>query len=187
MSLLIGVTGAAHSGKDSVARYLQEHHGFFQYAFATPIKTAARVLVPPRCRDWMDSEEKKNDKLPGLKVSAREIYQLLGTEFGRDMIADDIWLQHFDAIWWDISHNSDFSGLVISDVRFENEAKHLRSLGGKIIRVTREGLDLSDDFRRHASEAGFDSGLVDVVIANPDTATWEISVQAQVDDFVLKL
>jgi len=41
MNILIGVAGKPRSGKDSIGVHLEEHHGFFRYAFADYLKWIA--------------------------------------------------------------------------------------------------------------------------------------------------
>ena len=58
--------------------------------------------------------------------------------------------------------------VVFDDVRFENEARLIRELGGMIVHLRRPGL-VDDD---HASECGIGIADNDVVIANDgDVAT----------------
>lgn len=42
--MIIGLGGAAGSGKDSAAHYLVERHGFEQVAFAEPLKAGCEAL-----------------------------------------------------------------------------------------------------------------------------------------------
>ena len=41
---LIGLTGKARSGKDTVANYLFNQHGYTRIAFADPVKLAAQQV-----------------------------------------------------------------------------------------------------------------------------------------------
>lgn len=59
-------------------------------------------------------------------ISPRKAYQLFGTEFGRNMLSDSVWV--------DIAPKND---VVITDCRFPNEADWVKKNGGKLIRVNR--------------------------------------------------
>lgn len=59
-------------------------------------------------------------------ISPRKAYQLFGTEFGRNMLSDSVWV--------DIAPKKN---VVITDCRFPNEAAWVRKNNGKLIRVNR--------------------------------------------------
>ena len=75
--------------------------------------------------------------------SSRYIQQTLGTEWGRDMITNDLWLNLFE------ENCRNVDKIVCDDLRFPNEYDKLISMGFEIIQITRPGLDLTDE---HASE-----------------------------------
>lgn len=154
---LIGVTGKAGSGKDTVAEYLVREYGFERYGFADPIKQglcAAFGLMP---FDFADRARKEQpiERLGGK--SPRQLAQWFGTEFGRNMICEDIWIRmaqfRYDALV-DMVRNT-FGpapvGMVVSDVRFENEAAWIRKTGGAVWHVVRPVIE---SVAAHVSEAG---------------------------------
>lgn len=98
----------------------------------------------------------------------RRLLQVLGTEVGRQAISDDIWLRTgIDGVRARIDEG--YNTIVVTDVRFDNEARAIRELGGKIIEITRPDLPDED---RHASEAGVSSELIDILLHNDrDLAT----------------
>lgn len=157
---VVAFTGRAGAGKDTAASALIAF-GAERVAFADAIKDglAAMFGVP---RNWFDDREFKERVVPWLGKSPRQLAQLCGTEFGRNMIAEDVWLRV-------ARHRIERSlapVVVIPDVRFENEASLVRSLGGHVIHVTRaDALQVSS----HISEAGVKVAPVDSQIENHGT------------------
>ena len=89
----------------------------------------------------------KENPIPGIGKSLRELYQTLGTDWGRDMIDENIWVRQLE------NRLKYYAGVdvVVSDVRFENEAEFIRLNSGTIIHIQR---DTAEAVRSHTSEAG---------------------------------
>jgi hypothetical protein len=102
--------------------------------------------------------ENKEVIIPAIGKSPRELLQTLGTEWGRNLVNEDLWL-----ILARQKLLSMGPGMVVSDVRFDNEAEWVRKLGGRIIHVKR---DSADRVRQHASEVGVTYEAGDGVILN---------------------
>lgn len=165
--MLIGVCGPAGSGKGSVADALVRRHGFSEIAFAGPLYEAVSAMFGvPVC--LLKDRRHKEAKIDWLGKSPRELLQMLGTEFGRKMIGESVWVEvgmrRADTL-------RRYGGsVVIADVRFDNEAIAIRSAGGAIWRVDREENScLSGASATHESEAGVSAELVDVVLRNDST------------------
>lgn len=126
--MIIGITGKAGSGKDTVGRFIEAQYGFVRRAFATPLKqmlAAIGIHEPPR--------EHKELPLEGWGFSYRRAAQLLGTEWGRKL-HDEIWI---NAMSFEIDKDAMAQQhTVITDVRFENEAAMIRERGGVVVHVT---------------------------------------------------
>lgn len=140
--MIVGIAGPAGSGKDTVADYLVQHHGFTKISWAGPLKAglAAMGFPEPANRD------QKEQPIEGFDFSWREAAQRLGTEFGR-FLDPDIWVKLVGKqLLEDPSRN-----WVISDVRFENEAALIRAQGGRILRLEGRAADLGGA-GGHASE-----------------------------------
>ena len=56
--------------------------------------------------------------------------------------------------------------IVISDVRFDNEARAIREMGGFVIEIIRPGIK---SVKAHSSEGGIDRKLIDKYVANSGT------------------
>ena len=158
MAKLIGITGKAGAGKDTAAQYFVNHKGFGQLAIAAPLKEALIALGLPEPANREDKEA----KVPGFNFTWREAAQRLGTEWGRSL-DPDIWVKmtmlKVERLWavnWDV---------VISDVRFDNEAEAIRAAGGKVLHIYGRAADIGSN-SAHASESGVVYMPGDVAIDN---------------------
>jgi hypothetical protein len=91
--------------------------------------------------------------------------QSLGTEWGRGMVHDEIWIRI--AMEHASQHLTVGRCVVITDVRFDNEAQAIVNAGGEVWRVERPGWRcLADDAATHQSEAGVSDHLITRIIDN---------------------
>ena len=161
---LIGITGKARSGKDSLATHAWSKYGFTRIAFADPVKLAAQQKFGLTAdQTWND--DLKEVVIPHWGLTPRQIFQREGTEAGRNVFGGDIWLRRF-MLTYNMLKNTD--DIIVPDVRFDNESDLLRSLGGIIIEVRRGRAGLSGEAGAHASEAGL-TRAADHVIDNNGT------------------
>lgn len=136
---LIGLTGAAGAGKSTAARALVEI-GWQNVKFASPLKDMAAALFS-HCgvdRHRAIDGDLKDTPLPELGgKSPRYVMQTIGTQWGRDLIAPDFWV--------DIARRKiamlleSGCDVAVDDVRFENEAAAIRALGGRVVAVVGRG------------------------------------------------
>ena len=150
--IIIGITGMAGSGKDTVRAILEAEHAAHGMAFADPMRTMISALFAANGIDtrYMLDREFKEQPIPGLGVSYRQMAQTLGTQWGRDCLDQGIWLRIAEAKIRDLGWQRSAPGAyVISDVRFYNEAEWIRAQGGVIWRVRRKQ---ATPVRTHVSE-----------------------------------
>lgn len=153
--MIIGLTGCARSGKDTVADYLVDRHGFQKQSIAAPLKQICQLLF-----DWTDEQtygEEKDLPLPHTDtgIRPREIMQFIGTELFRERIGErfpelggNVWIDHLVRT----ALRDTSKAWVIPDVRFPNEARRIRDHGGWIVRVeSSRGTRIVDD--AHVSES----------------------------------
>lgn len=161
---LIGLTGPKGSGKSTVAKILNAY-GFKTLAFADPIKQSLSALfgLTSACLDGSLKETPLND-FGG--VTPRYLMQTLGTEWGRNLVDKDIWVQMAKQRL-KFAKDARIEPIVFTDVRFDNEADWIRSEGGVIWHIFRRTNGPQDI---HESEAGLAVNLTrDVVINNNDS------------------
>lgn len=158
---IIGLSGRARSGKTTVAEIL-EKYGFIHMSFAHHIRlfvTQLAVAVDPHFQLERDKNKPMwwaDNKTP------RYMMQTLGTEWGRQQINPELWVQHLMARV-QVPHYA-HRNIVISDVRFDNEAKAVIDAGGIVINVNRESVDAV--LSEHVSEAGISANLISAHLYN---------------------
>ena len=140
--MIIGICGFIGSGKDTAADYLVNFHGFRRESFASSLKDAVssvfgwdRTLLEGRTnqsREWREQSDTWWSERLGRVITPRRVLQEWGTEVIRDGFHDDMWIASLEN---KIRNSRD--NIVITDCRFPNEIKAIRSQGGKIIWVQR--------------------------------------------------
>lgn len=181
---LIGIHGPLNGGKDTVASYLKYkfYDMFKSYAFARPLKEASKILFG-FTDEQIEDRVLKETVDPFWGFTPRKVLQLLGTEFGRMMLRDDVWIKRAEQ---EHQKNLDHGyATIITDVRFENEAKWLRAQpGSMLIYLQVPGLE-KDEKYQHASEAGIELMPDDKLIIN-DKSLGLNNLYKQIDEIFRK-
>lgn len=130
--LLIGLSGKSGSGKSTAADYLTLGYGYQQFAFADALKDAAGVA-------FGFSEEQLDGVLKEVidtrwGVSPRWCMQWLGTEILRSRWPD-IWIRHLRQDILDFLSLNGQKPVVVTDVRFRDEAEALKRWGAVLVRI----------------------------------------------------
>lgn len=173
---IIGITGKARSGKDTIARHMWSNYAFMRIAFADPLKRAAQSAFGLTSHETYN-EELKEVVIARWGLSPRQIFQHVGDLF-KAQYGDDFWVKRW-LIGYDLFKDTD--DIVVPDVRFDNEAEMIRRLGGIIIEV-RRGPGLVGSTGDHISERGL-STLAEIVIENEGTLQ---ELYSQIDSAIEK-
>lgn len=190
---IIGISGKKRAGKDTAAKYLATK-GYEVRAFATPLK-AALLALNPLVEITETDTQNADDSLDfyfghgyfrvadivskvGYEVAkeiaeVRRLLQYLGTEAGRDIHGENLWVGAFNKAW----EEDEFLPAVVSDVRFPNEAEYIRSRGGIVINITKD--TTTDDL--HTSESGLCSEYYNYLVTNNGSLT---ELYNQLDEIV---
>jgi hypothetical protein len=151
---LIGLCGLAGSGKSTAADHLVSKHHFRRLRFASPIKRMIRCLLIEAGVGLIEAVEMVDGSLKETPTdllggrSPRYAMQTLGVEWGRDLIAPDIWRR---ILLSKVTRClSEGLSVVVDDVRFESEAEALKEFGFSIIAVKRPGTMFTVE--QHSSE-----------------------------------
>jgi len=119
---IVGITGFKRSGKDTLAGILRERAGFVRVAFADALKEEVRAFLGISGYDLERDKERWRPVLQYHGCAMRE----------KD---SDYWINRIAyKIAWLVP-----ARVVITDVRFRNEAAWIRKHGGEIVRVVRDG------------------------------------------------
>lgn len=164
---LIFICGPIGSGKSTLAAYMTTTLGWIEYSFAAPLKQIAEVFEF-EYEELYGSQEQKLRPNAFWGVSGREFLQKFGTEICRDSLPK--YVPQMDQIWIKLMQkkiqNDSSSGIVVSDCRFPDEAELCKTLGGYIIKVSRERGQLL--FNDHRSE-NYHNIIENVWIINDST------------------
>lgn len=149
----VGIIGRARAGKDTAGKFFVDGHGYRRVAFADPLKIAAWKINPithaggwGEQRRWSDiitgdgSYERAKDEVPEV----RRFLQALGATI-RDL-DEDFWLRQ--ALKKTQEANDEGVPVVITDVRYRNEAASLVRAGFHLLHINRPDVPQLD----HESE-----------------------------------
>jgi hypothetical protein len=177
---IIGLHGYAQSGKDTVASMLE---GYERLAFADRLRECTYALNPAiGVEQWEDGdltlvrlqEEVDQYGWDAVKVGnpeVRRLLQVFGTEVGRELIKDSLWVDIvLDQMADGLEH--DEARFVITDMRFINEVTGLLQFGEDMLvpvelwKITRPGVG---PVNTHVSDAGLADDMFDLIIENDGT------------------
>lgn len=204
---ITGLTGKKGAGKDTLAKFLREKHGYLRMAFADKlyqeVADAFKVTLA-----FLEKRETKELPLPELALehcwdaefvevalelaksgdnplhlmsvedamkaplSPRMVMQLWGTDYRRVHHGDGYWRDHIESI---IRALPEGARVVITDVRFPDEAKLVEELGGVVVRVLRPTLEKAahaESTGGHSSERAMDDYKVYKSVLNPEGQPW---------------
>lgn len=188
---IIGLCGYKGSGKDTFADYIVQNDNYIKIAFADYIKNALMELF-----DWdISSFEQHNKEVEDTYwgTTPRMMCQQLGTDFLRihckDKISQKFLLPnneeykssfHIKRINKDIikyyNINSE-TKIVITDIRFQDEADYVKKLGGIVVKINRPNLK-KNAFSNHSSESNID---------NINNINFQIDNSGTISQFIKKI
>jgi hypothetical protein len=160
--MIIGLSGYARSGKDTVAGMLMGIHGYERVAFADTIRNLLFAMdplvmhgdMPFRLQDIVESKGWETAKTEYPEV--RRLLQDLGVG-GRHLLDDSIWINSA------LKNFGHADKVVVTDVRFKNEAARIKNMGGQVWRINRINVGPAND---HISEIDLNDWAFDGVITN---------------------
>jgi hypothetical protein len=185
--MIIGISGKAQAGKDTVCKMIIytiwyytfsqrlkpfgiDHYkectayydtllyniGYQHTSFAKALKSCLSVILN-KDLDKFENINFKNSRIDWLNnMTVRELLQKFGTAI-RNEVCDDFWVK--------VCLKNCTEDCIISDVRFESEAKGIRDINGIIIRINRDGAGAGN----HISETALDDYCFDYIIDNNGT------------------
>lgn len=178
LSRLIGVCGKARHGKGEVSALLVER-GFHEVQFSAPVKelllhmdplvmeVQGGVGVTERLSAYV--ERRGMDSAKAIP-EVRRLLQGLGNG-AREIVSPSTWVNGFRWRWSDVLDEG--LKMVVSDMRYPNEAQLIRELGGEVWKVRRGGWTEMDDGSQLWND--FDNGLGELNENPSETAVDEIN------------
>jgi len=192
--MIIGISGKARSGKDTFATMLATElnkvswPSYVMMAFANELKLRCQAAFDLTFEQlWGEDKEKYDQRYPkargilpycignrddgkGLEVleerkhwTAREIMQDYGAFYRT--IDNQFWIKNL----FKVAEEKEYTSVIVTDVRYINEADYIIDNGGYVIRVERENKD-SVHNEEHPSEVELDGyNRFDFVIDNSGT------------------
>lgn len=171
--MIVGLSGFAGSGKDTAAEVLTREYGFTRVAFADVLREMALAIDPYVELEAASSdypivlyhrlsrviENSGWDHAKNEYPDVRRLLQRLGTEAGRNILGDNIWVDT-------ALKNHKGHDIVVTDVRFPNELDAIHEQDGISIRIERPGVGPKND---HASETSLIDALFTHIINNDGT------------------
>jgi dephospho-CoA kinase len=165
--MIIGLSGYASSGKDTVAKVLVEQFGFTRIAFADPIRELLYTMDPMVWGQTYEGGQSVKEFVDevGWDIAkqhheVRRLLQTLGYS-ARHVLGDDVWIIAA------MRKMRDEINYVVTDVRFLNEADLLRhELDAQLWRVERPGYGPVNE---HVSEWQLNGYEFDRILNNDGT------------------
>lgn len=168
--IFIGFTGYKQSGKDTSAALLFRQLPHRDDTHYIPESFAGGVYAKVAEAFAVTVKHLKEVKTSPL---VRHCLQWAGTEDGRDVHGDDVWIDALQKRVSDTIVAKKRNLVFITDVRFKNEAEFVKLMGGSIIKVERKGLVNKDT---HRSEIDIDHISQDWTLHNENISDLERNV-----------
>jgi hypothetical protein len=160
--MIVGLSGFARSGKDTVANLLVEKHDFIRVAFADLIRESLLILNPYvgsfRLQEYVLIHGWDNAKSAIPEI--RRLLQVFGTEIARDLYGESFWLDQLQRRYDLTNPNKNW---VISDVRYDNEAQMIHDNNGEVWNIIRPGVGPVNE---HSSDKGITDSYINRIILN---------------------
>lgn len=174
--MLIGVTGLAGAGKDTIGSYLASNYNFTRRAFADKLKELAltsNIYISGVNMQLQDLVKEQGWEAAKKYHDVRYLLQNLGNG-AREVFGHSFWV---DQVMNYIDPHDDY---VITDVRYKNEFETIAANDGVIIRVVNHKPLLN----LHISEVGHLNFETDYIVNNIGS---RVELYRKINDIMLNL
>lgn len=170
---LIGLMGNKGVGKTVGAMHLVNKYQFVEKPLAECLKRACKelfLLTDDQLYGTLEQKEEMDERW--FNCSPRQMLQFVGTDLLRNQLDQiipglglNVFIHHFK-LWYESAKtiNPEIC-VVVSDIRFQNEAQLIRDLGGIVIKINRN----TPNNDKHISEIELQTIAADYTIQNDDT------------------
>lgn len=174
---LLGIGGYPEAGKDAVADYLVESFGWVKVNMSTPLLADLKTMNPIvayRREHWYSKSvipvrfAELTDQVGYVRAKENPEYRRLMKTYGTNVQRardEDIWVNIAQARIKEL--HLQHKQVVITGMRFPNELRVIRQLGGTLLWVDRPSLDISK--HQHASDVSVHKEDFDGVVVNDST------------------
>lgn len=166
---IIGLTGNMGCGKTTVCNIITDFSRIpvIKTKFAKPLYDMQEMLY-----NSISSVYTR----PYTFVKDRKLLQFLGTDWGREVLGPDIWVNLWKNRLEEVELSMEEMNIsnyivLVDDVRFDNEAVAVTERNGIVLSInrTKEKNVVGAELTRHKSENGIDFKYVDYVVDNNGT------------------
>jgi len=180
--MIIAIIGKRRSGKDTVAKYIEEEYGFTHLKISFKLKQLCKLLF-----DFSDGQLESDSKEiidDRWGISPRSAMQFIKTDIFQYKIQD--LMPSIERKFWIHSFENDYlindhKNIVISDLRFLHEFDILKNYNLKVIYIQN---DNSKHVINHISDTEFLDIPYNYKVINNDTIT---SLYYQIDQIMYDL
>lgn len=173
--MLIGLMGRKRAGKDTFAAALVNDFQFTKLAFADVMKSALLEFDPVVTLHGLtvsDYVDQLGWEVAKERPGVRRALQDFGSAV-RNNVGANVWV---DPVRREVTRLQDRGrDVVVSDVRYLNEAHMIRDMGGVLVSIVRPGVTHVD---AHPSEADIPFHLSHITILNDGTES-DLTERAQ--------
>lgn len=160
MNILIAATGRAGSGKDTFAKPIQDA-GFKRAAFADALKQVTAFIANEPV-EWFHDLDLKEMHSDALGMTRRSALQKVGSAM-RGVFGENVWCDRVMSEWLAAGKPN----TVITDCRYDNEARAVLDVGGTVVHIIRPGEKLlHGESAAHESENGVNDDFVTIEVTN---------------------
>ena len=180
--ILIGLYGNKGVGKDTIGQILRQAHGFHVFSFAKHLYDCVSKLFHVRV-EVLQARETKEASMPVLYgMSPREVLKAFGTDFVRDMVSTDFWLDEVKRRIRDTTRSKrEPTRAAITDCAMLNEIKYVLDSGGYILYIERPGCD---EVRVRSREAGIAETYLNTLMMEDSKYVVRVKNDGTVDELI---
>lgn len=160
---LFGLGGYARSGKDALVDGLVSHGGFKRTYMSKPLEQALLKINPFIVGGirYADLHREVGYDASKLNPEVRRLLQVLGTDVGRDMFGENVWVDKMRA---EVTELLDAGERVaVTGIRFPSEIRAIREMGGVLLWIERPGYG---PVNGHSSDNALSAEDFDLVVQN---------------------
>lgn len=143
MHQIIGLTGLAGAGKNTVADIIKKHfQHIYTVSFGSGVKDVTAVMfkwprdmlegITDESREWREKPDDFWSAKIGKPFSPRLALQWLATDVVRNQLSPNFWVDYAEQSFKEIWSKDPEADIFITDVRFPNEIEMIRKNNGQV-------------------------------------------------------